>query len=375
MEDEKRVETLEDEFKLIKGQLKETLSSVRDYLLTSELPASEYSTIMAALGVSGGGGGQMTMKGEITAPKKEDLPEPTKSEAKELVEEDEPFANESELAPEEELVEESDPFANESELAPEEELIERGEPFANQLGLAPEEEMVEGGEAFSSGSELTPEEEMLEEGEPFANESGLAPEEEMVEEGEPFANQSGLTPEEEMVEEGKPFSNESGFPEQRMEYENAGEEAGPSAPPVNLMANMIRWVSNAKREIGGEQLPIFLEVYGISGHLSPELKEVILYLADITVEQSAGANAAETWSRLISELHGILTGGDAPLHPVRPFWNDSGEEIKPGETQVETEADKPADKPIKLKLVLSDSEGNDKEFCINLNQDEIKESL
>ena len=365
MEDEKRVETLEDEFKLIKGQLKETLSSVRDYLLTSELPASEYSTIMAALGVTAavGGGQQMTMKGEITAPKKENIPEPSKSEAEEpsskeeLVEEGEPFANESELAPEEELVEEGEPFANESELAPEEELVEGGAPFANESGLAPAEELYE-------------------EGEPFANESELAlAAEELAEEDNPFSDESELAPEEELVEEGKPFSNESGFPEQHMEHRNVGEEVSQSAPPVNLMANMIRWVSNAKREIGGEQLPIFLEVYGISGHLSPELKEVILYLADITVEQSAGANAAETWSRLISELHGILTGGDAPLHPVRPFWNDGGEEVKPGEAQVETEADKPADKPIKLKLVLSDSEGNDKEFCINLNQDEIKESL
>ena len=38
---DKRVETLEDEFKLLKGELKETLSSVRDYLVNSELPASE----------------------------------------------------------------------------------------------------------------------------------------------------------------------------------------------------------------------------------------------------------------------------------------------------------------------------------------------
>ena len=49
VETNKLVETLEDEFKLIKGELKETLGSVRDYLLNSELPASEYAQIMKAL--------------------------------------------------------------------------------------------------------------------------------------------------------------------------------------------------------------------------------------------------------------------------------------------------------------------------------------
>ena len=155
-----------------------------------------------------------------------------------------------------------------------------------------------------------------------------------------------------------------------MEPRQVAEEVSQSTPPVNLMSNLIRWVSNAKRELGSEQLPIFLEVYGISGHLSPELKEVILYLADITSGQSAESNAAEIWSRLISELHGILTGGDAPLHPVKPSWNDGRDEIKPSEAEVETQADKPIDKPLKLKLVLSNGEGTDKEFCIDLNQGE-----
>ena len=56
MEDDKRVETLEEEFKLIKGELKQTLAGVRDYLMESGLPDSEYSTIMAAM-MGGGGGG------------------------------------------------------------------------------------------------------------------------------------------------------------------------------------------------------------------------------------------------------------------------------------------------------------------------------
>ena len=38
MEISNRVEALENEFKLIKGELKETLASVRDYLMSFKLP-------------------------------------------------------------------------------------------------------------------------------------------------------------------------------------------------------------------------------------------------------------------------------------------------------------------------------------------------
>ena len=324
METDQRVETLEDEFKLIKGQLKETLASVRDYLLTMELPASEYQTIMAALGVSGGGGGApMTMKGEITAPKQEAIPK-------------QPMAETEEPSAEQELVEEEEPA--------EEELVERDEP---------REELLERDE---------PREELLERDEPS--------EEELLERDEPSLAESELPREE--LEQGEPFAPESELPEQQMEHGKTGDEVSQSVPPVNLMANLIRWVANAKREIGGEQLAIFLEVYGISGHLYPELKEVILRLADISSDQSAEPNTAEIWSRLISELHGILTGGDAPLHPVRPFWNDGGGAIEPSET--EAEENRSEDKPLKLKLVFSNGEGTDKEFCINLNQEENKDS-
>ena len=305
METDKRVETLEDELKLIKGEVKETLASVRDYLLTSELPASEYQTIMAALGV--GGGQKMEMKGNISMPKGGGIPEP-------------PQAQRDELPQEEEL-------AERDELPQEEEVMERDE-------LPQEEEVMERDETFVPGQ--------------------------------------GVTPEDELVEQDEPFVSESELPEQQMEYGKINEEVSQSIPQVNLLANLIRWVSSAKKEIGSEQLPTLLEVYGISGHLAPELKEVIMHLADIASEQSTDANAAEIWSRLISELHGILTGGDAPLHPVRPFWSDDGGEIQPSE--IEAEENKPIDKPLKLRLVFSNGESTDKEFCINLNPEDYEAS-
>ena len=62
-------------------------------------------------------------------------------------------------------------------------------------------------------------------------------------------------------------------------------------------------------------------------------------------------------------LHGILTGGDAPLYPLKPFWSDS--DMQTGEDEV-IEVDKPKDKPAKLKLVFPNDDGESKEFCIDL---------
>ena len=120
MGNDKQLEILESEFKLLKGELKQTLASVRDYLVTSEIPASEYATIMAAIG--GGTGQTMQMKGDIAMPKRHG---PEKEEEEEELVEELPPEEEmmSELAPGEETVSESAPGEETvSELAPDEEF-------------------------------------------------------------------------------------------------------------------------------------------------------------------------------------------------------------------------------------------------------------
>ena len=64
-------------------------------------------------------------------------------------------------------------------------------------------------------------------------------------------------------------------------------------------------------------------------------------------------------------LHGILTGGNIPLHPIKPDWMDESSEMQAGDDEI-IEVDKPKDSPVKLKLVFPDGEGESKEFCINL---------
>ena len=312
METEKKVEpdkmmkALEDEFKLIKGELKETLSSVRDYLLNSELPASEYATILQALG----GGMQTTMSGKLTIDKDSLMPEPVQEEIEEIIEEPPP-----------------------EEPAPE--SFKPDDPLEPESVLHQEEDMG-----------------------PF----------------QPFVPESELPREEDTVQPGEPFAPRPAMPEQQMEHRQVDEERIQSTPRVNLLANLTHWVTNSKKEIGIEQLPTFLEIYGITGHLTPELKEIIMHMADITSEQAAEPSAAEIWSKLMLELHGILTGGDAPLHPAKPFWNESIDEIPPDGIDAEMEEEKPKEKPLKLKLVLSTGDDEEKEFCIDLSPAEDKDS-
>jgi hypothetical protein len=342
MEAEKKLDTIEEELKLMKGELKQSLASVRDYLLNMELPSTEFSTILAALG---DGEQNMTMKGSFSLP-----PEGLSSD--EVA--DEP--SESKIEPtsdEEDLTGSHEDAGAESALAPDEEdLISSHEDAGPESALAPDEELIGPPEDLETESELPPEDEFINQDEnlePKANQ--LSPDEA----GEPLEGDGASMPEPELSVEEEPS----------MEYEKINNELGKSIPKVSLLANLINWIARAKREIGDEQLPSFLEVYGISGHLSPELKDVIMNLSEITSEQPGDANKAEIWSQSMLSLHGILMGGDAPLRPIKPSWNEVNSEIKPSEDE-RVEVDKAKETPIKLKLVLPNGNGKSKEYCLDL---------
>ncbi|RLC70962.1 MAG: hypothetical protein DRI26_06100 [Chloroflexi bacterium] len=159
-------------------------------------------------------------------------------------------------------------------------------------------------------------------------------------------------------------------PQERKQPEDAASEMGQPVPQVNLLANLIRWVSAARREVGHEQLATFLDVYGISGHLCPEVREVILQLAEVTAEELAERDAADVWSRLLLELHGILSGGGTPLRSLR---TSSEAEAGNGLEEPESSASQASDRPIKLKLVLPLEEG-EREFTLTLAPDTGKET-
>lgn len=207
---------------------------------------------------------------------------------------------------------------------------------------------------------------------------------------------------------------------------NATMEKAIAAPQVNLLANLVRWVSAARKEIGAEQLPTFLDVYSSTGNLSPELRKVILQLAGVVIDPVAESkassrsqllveqlaaflevhnvggqlspelkdcilrfvnlivgqtmetdtNAANIWSRLILELHGILAGGGTPLRPFgsssEAQENEAKEDVAQpeGETPpTESHKEKPSNgsdnEQFKLKFVVPGGNGKkDREFYV-----------
>lgn len=257
MDTAKQLQTIEDELKLLKGELKETLSSVRDYLINTEATDGDNLIITQ----------EKTSRGE--AKSKESL--------------------------------------NKSSDTP----VEPG--MIDDVDM---EDIMETGEPLAAGFDVL------------------------------FENRSN-------------------------KYPGLRKESNQSVPRVSLLANLINWVSVVRREIGDEQLPAFLEIYGISGHLSPEMKDVILHLAKITAEKPVEKNTAEIWSNSMLSLHGILTGGEAPLIPMKPNWDIPEEEteIIEAEPPQSKESDQPT---IKLKLVFPNGNGKSKEYCIDLTPESIK---
>lgn len=345
MAEDKRLENLQDEIKLLKGELKNSLSSVRDYLLNMELPSSEFSTILAALSGEGGNNSsqKISMDGNLNNGKDEAPPlDDTSASSQETSEEAD------ELPPDDDLLdvgdtEEEGPEELADETAGEEENLNPEEDtLSEEDGLNPEDALQ------SEEESLNPEDELQTEEEAKAVENPAEDE----------ADSEDIPPEDELAAE----------EELPMEADRANTEVNQGIPKVNMLANLINWVARAKREIGYDQLPTFLEVYGISGHLTPELKEVILHLAEITQESPEAPTNADIWSQSMLSLHGILTGGDAPLHPVIPSWEETTDEAQPAEEEI-IEVDKAQEKPVKLKLVFPGGNGKNKEFCIDLTPD------
>ncbi len=343
MADERRLDTLQEEIKLMKGELKQSLASVRDYLLNMELPSSEISNILSALGDEGE---KVTMKGSLETPRDQ---KPRQEPTDALTETEESLEDENapdegddlldlEEAPEQEEEEEASP--EDSMISDDEQLSDEDNPQASgdmDNAIAPEDEI------------------------PSQDEDSYMPEDTAAEDGSAEEEPEEELPiEPEMSEDEEQPMQE----DQPMQYENTSDDVNMSVPRVNMLANLINWVARANREIGREQLPTFLEVYGISGHLSPELKEVIIRLSEITEADTEASTSTEIWSQSMLLLHGILTGGDAPLHPVIPSWNTDEKDLLEEEI---IEVDKQKEKqPVKLKLVLPDEDGEDREFCINL---------
>lgn len=321
---ESKVETLEGELKLMKGEVKEALTGVRDFLLNLKFPLPD-------AGISLDGDGSLAIKGGLELNSNDGA-------ARALAQLPEGSARNR--APSE-PVNQNRAYAP----APEREPPARSEPVSI-IREVPQYQSLEPPVAPARKSE-----------EPKADAKPV--------------NQA-LSP---VKIDTRPAENRANNSQSRnQEEETMKEDAVTRVPPVNLLANLIRWVSVARNEFGTECLRTFLEVYAISDNLSSEMKEVILHLADVAVQTSGSDDAcADTWSRLMLELHGILSGGGTPLKPEGKFWQDEPEkkELAAVEESVAVPIENKEERGVRLKLIVPAGNGGDKEF----NIDEFSVSL
>jgi len=94
-----------------------------------------------------------------------------------------------------------------------------------------------------------------------------------------------------------------------------GPAPSPLFPPLdmNLLAGLVRWVVRARRLLGAERLSTLLGLYAFEAYGIPGLREVVLRLAEMVGDQEA---EHDTWTDLLLQLHGILTGGSGRPGPA-----------------------------------------------------------
>ncbi|MBU2609130.1 MAG: hypothetical protein KKF26_07420, partial [Chloroflexi bacterium] len=313
---EKKVETLEGEVKLMKGELKETLTSVRDFLVNLKLPTPQIEGLE-------GGDSRLTVDGGLAmqsagAVLQQALPAMAQAVQGAAI---------AQVAQPAQPVMAAAPSAP---AAPQVLKVEMVAPSGNQQAVTAEP-MEAAAPGFLEAAPMSP----------LETSWYPKPQEQPEQPNQPEATKAPRIPEKE---------------EERNEL--VAEPAIGSSSQVNLLANLLRWVSVATMEIGSEQLPTFLDIYGTTGNLSPETREVILRFANVVAQQPAFASAdgimghimteqlatflevhsangklspdvkegilrfastmvthplersmADVWSRLLLELHGILSGG------------------------------------------------------------------
>jgi hypothetical protein len=313
MELDKKVQDLEQDFKLMRGQLNQTLVDVRDFLHGINLPPPKEDMDMPPIEE------EFTVSDEIHSEQPGDLSGPPQ------------------------------PGESVPPLSQEEPGL-----ALPQQGSSP---LMQGGERDDAPV-----------GQPSLPSSSTAGDEPAF----PWAGQ--CLKEEQPEDEEYAHDLHQGPVHERKEERKMQEEADmvQCTSQVNLLANLIRWVSAAKKEVSVERLPIFLETYAISGHLSDELKRSILHLAGVVGEESAGQDGADAWSRLILELHGILTGGGAPLRPSATFWQGYVDEEQPEDHSHGGSAE--PNRAVRLKLVLPTGDGQEREFSTTLIPDDDEDA-
>ena len=97
----------------------------------------------------------------------------------------------------------------------------------------------------------------------------------------------------------------------------SGQVPGASALDANLLANLLKWVGALKRRLGNDQLGGLLEIYKLTGHLPPVVENLIYHLAALEALPDESSDQIFTVDDLMDsllQLHAIVYG---PGYPSR----------------------------------------------------------
>ena len=92
---------------------------------------------------------------------------------------------------------------------------------------------------------------------------------------------------------------------------------GSAALDANLLASLVRWVGGIKRRLGADQLPGFIEMYKLTGHLPVVVEKLVLHVASLDALPDESADQIFTLDDVMDsllQLHAIVYG---PGHSVR----------------------------------------------------------
>ena len=84
-----------------------------------------------------------------------------------------------------------------------------------------------------------------------------------------------------------------------------------SALDANLLTNLTRWVGGVKRRLGSEQLAGLLEIYKMTGHLPEVIENLIFFLAGLDALPDESSDQVFTLDDLMDsllQLHAVVYG-------------------------------------------------------------------
>ena len=279
MEMDERVDYIEGEINLIKGEIQQALVELRDMVTVMETKVKEPESQVIEI-----------RQGTSTAAEETAKPEKAKNEIEEVEKPAEEEVTEEEEEEIEGPVEEAEPVAELEEDEPEPTIEETPEPFLPPPSL------------LEAGQQSIPEDVV-----PAPSDS--------------FQDLGSMLPDSGGSQYPDPPEGSTYIPMPRPQPVEV------RALDIHSVANLIRWVGSARPRIGLDQLRTLLEIYQSTGHLPDTIEELILEAAKLRAVAEGPEDQGFTLEEYIDsllQLHAIVSSleyriaepGQTPAQPA-----------------------------------------------------------